>query len=263
MTGDAVDILMYHSISDGPGPTCMTPETFRRQMEALADCGYRGVALAHLAAWLGGEERPAGKPVVLTFDDGFTDFGDIAFPELQVRGWTATLFLPAGKVGKTADWDMRPDRPAQQLLSWRAVTDLAGLGVEIGAHGVTHVDLTADNGTINGWSLSSSGQTVTATRGDALTSGSSYPALTINVGVANDAPASVTNTATVTGGGALSPASASDPTTISQVADLTISKSSVPGDIPSYHCKQPAIGAEGQAHDFSLGPLIVRWPRNV
>jgi uncharacterized repeat protein (TIGR01451 family) len=83
----------------------------------------------------------------------------------------------------------------------------------------------ADSGTVNGWTLSTSGQTITATRSDVLPSGNSYPTLTLTVGVADDAPANATNTATVSGGGAASPASASDPTTITQAADLTISKS--------------------------------------
>src|SRR5205807_6182488 len=89
------------------------------------------------------------------------------------------------------------------------------------------VPTAADNGTINGWSVSFSGQTVTATRSDVLASGSSYPALTLTVSVANNAPASLINTATVAGGGEVSTAndSASDPTTITQVADLTIRKS--------------------------------------
>ncbi len=143
MSGDAIDILMYHSVSAGPGPTCIAPETFRRQMETLAECGYRGVALAELAPWLRGEGPPAGKPIVLTFDDGFTDFADVAFPELHARGWTATVFLPAGKVGGAADWDAAPGRAPRRLLSWQAVAELAGLGVEIGAHGVSHADLTA------------------------------------------------------------------------------------------------------------------------
>ena len=59
----------------------------------------------------------------------------------------------------------------------------------------------ADSGTINGWTVSTDGQTVTATRSDTLAAGSSYPALTVTVNVASNAPASVTNTATVSGGG--------------------------------------------------------------
>jgi uncharacterized repeat protein (TIGR01451 family) len=80
----------------------------------------------------------------------------------------------------------------------------------------------ADSGTINGWSVSTSGQTVMATRSDALAAGNSYPNLTVTVAVAGNAAASVTNTASVSGGGATSPASSNDPTSITQVADLTI-----------------------------------------
>src|SRR5207237_449709 len=50
-----------------------------------------------------------------------------------------------------------------------------------------------------------SGQTVTCTRSDVLNAGGSYPAITITVSIAIDAPASVTNTATVSGGGDASP----------------------------------------------------------
>ncbi len=50
-------------------------------------------------------------------------------------------------------------------------------------------------------------------RSDALASGSSYPAITVTVNVASNAPAKVTNTATATGGGS-APATAKNPTTI-------------------------------------------------
>ncbi|HKB01089.1 MAG TPA: hypothetical protein VKD90_02670, partial [Gemmataceae bacterium] len=84
----------------------------------------------------------------------------------------------------------------------------------------------ADNGTINGWNVSFAGQTITATRSNALAAGNSYPALTLTVAVAASAPASVTNTATVSGGGQVNTTndSDSDPTTIQPVADLTITK---------------------------------------
>jgi len=78
-----------------------------------------------------------------------------------------------------------------------------------------------------GWTTQISGSTVTATRSDALAAKGTYQALTITVSVANSAPASVTNTATVAGGGEINTAnnSSSDATTITQVADLTVSAS--------------------------------------
>jgi uncharacterized repeat protein (TIGR01451 family) len=84
---------------------------------------------------------------------------------------------------------------------------------------------TAISGT--GWSCVLG--TLTCTRSDALAAGLSYPAITVTVNVANNAAASVTNTANVSGGGQTNTAndSATDPTTVNQLPDLTIAKSHV------------------------------------
>jgi uncharacterized repeat protein (TIGR01451 family) len=68
--------------------------------------------------------------------------------------------------------------------------------------------------------------TVSCSRSDALAASASYPAITVTVNVAANASSSLTNMATVSGGGELNTAndSASDPTTVTAVADLTISK---------------------------------------
>jgi uncharacterized repeat protein (TIGR01451 family) len=70
---------------------------------------------------------------------------------------------------------------------------------------------------------------LTCTRNDALAVGSSYPVITLSVNVAGNAPASVTNTAVVSGGGEVNVDNdtASDLTTITPAPDLTITKSHV------------------------------------
>lgn len=87
--------------------------------------------------------------------------------------------------------------------------------------------LTSPVGSGTGWTCNTAGQTVTCTRSDALNGGASYPAITITVNVSATAPASVTNTASVSGGGQSNTANdtASDPTTINPVADMTVTKS--------------------------------------
>jgi peptidoglycan/xylan/chitin deacetylase (PgdA/CDA1 family) len=137
-----IDILMYHSISEGPGPTCMAPAIFRQQMADLAACGYRAIGLTSFAAGVCNGDWPVGKVVVLTFDDGFEDFATVAFPELYQRGWSATVFLPAAKMGGAADWEGAGDSQKRALMSWNSVRELAAQGIEFGAHGVHHVDLT-------------------------------------------------------------------------------------------------------------------------
>ncbi len=68
--------------------------------------------------------------------------------------------------------------------------------------------------------------TLTCTRSTALAAGASYPAITLTVNVAPDAPASVNNTATASGGGEVNTANntASDVTTITPPPDLTVTK---------------------------------------
>jgi uncharacterized repeat protein (TIGR01451 family) len=61
------------------------------------------------------------------------------------------------------------------------------------------------------------------TRGDALAAGSSYPAVTLTVNVASNAPGTVTNNAAVSGGGNASTNTASDPTTITSSAGGPVS----------------------------------------
>ena len=78
-----------------------------------------------------------------------------------------------------------------------------------------------------GWSCGISGNTVTCTRSDPLAPGASYPPITLTVNVASNAPPSVTNMATVGGGGDLNAANntATVVTPIARAPDLTITKS--------------------------------------
>jgi len=88
-------------------------------------------------------------------------------------------------------------------------------------------DLTATSITGTGWACTQPAGP--CTRSNALAAGSSYPTLTLTVNVAGNAPSSVTNTATVSGGGETNTSNntANDPTTINPITgpDLTISKS--------------------------------------
>ena len=81
---------------------------------------------------------------------------------------------------------------------------------------------TAISGT--GWSCTLG--TLTCTRSDALSAGSSYSAITLTVNVANNAAASVTNSVSVSGGGETNTGNdtATDATTIIQPPDLIITK---------------------------------------
>jgi uncharacterized repeat protein (TIGR01451 family) len=83
---------------------------------------------------------------------------------------------------------------------------------------------TAASGT--GWTCTVSGETAHCTRGDPLAGGASYEPVTVTVDVADNAPASVTNTAIIAGGGDVLSLNnvAQDPTAVTAGPDLTITK---------------------------------------
>ena len=62
------------------------------------------------------------------------------------------------------------------------------------------------------------------TRSNALAPGASYPPISLVVSVDNNTPNTLTNTATVSGGGATNPATASDTVTVVSLPNLTITK---------------------------------------
>jgi CSLREA domain-containing protein/uncharacterized repeat protein (TIGR01451 family) len=87
---------------------------------------------------------------------------------------------------------------------------------------------TGPSGSVGGWVCSINAQTLTCTRSDVLPGGGSYPDITVSVNVANPAPPSVTNTATVSGGGEINTSnnSASDPTSFNCSPDFSLNNSS-------------------------------------
>jgi peptidoglycan/xylan/chitin deacetylase (PgdA/CDA1 family) len=132
---------MYHSISNASGPTSIPIDVFRAQIETLRNAGYETAPLSSLAAWQRGESCMPRRAVMITFDDGFQDFADVAFPILQAHGFTATVFLPTGRLGGLEDWS-GANAPPRRLMSWSSVRDLARHGIAFGGHSVTHADLT-------------------------------------------------------------------------------------------------------------------------
>lgn len=130
-----VPILMYHRIAAAPtgernASLWVPPATLRRQLAGLAGAGYRAVTLERVwQAWQTGAALPA-KPVVLSFDDGYSNQYTQALPVLRARGWPGVLNLQVNRLG------------ARGGLSHRAVRAMLAAGWELSAHTYTHPDLT-------------------------------------------------------------------------------------------------------------------------
>jgi peptidoglycan/xylan/chitin deacetylase (PgdA/CDA1 family) len=141
--GWSIPILMYHRISDdaetGVHPyyrTSTSPQQFASQMKYLHENGYRTASLPEIVSQLQGKAAVVDNRVVITFDDGYRDFYQHAFPVLSQYGFSATVFLPTAYIG---------DHPVQFMgkdcLTWAEVRELNNHGILFGSHTVTHPQL--------------------------------------------------------------------------------------------------------------------------
>lgn len=135
-------ILMYHSISpddDDPFDITVHPAHFEKQMRWLRRTNRTGTSIGQLLA--ARQRFDARRLVGLTFDGGYADFIGYALPVLQRYGFTATMFVPAGQLGKANCWD--PQSPGKPIMTAAQLRQIAEAGIEIGSHGFQHRSLPA------------------------------------------------------------------------------------------------------------------------
>lgn len=134
-----VPILLYHYVNIPPANDRLPglyvlPTEFDRQMEWLAVNDYHPIKVADLACALQTGGSLPDKPIVLTFDDGYADSYQNAFPILKNYRYPATFYV----VTQFAD-----DKK-QGYMTWAQIQEMARAGMEIGAHTVDHADLVRD-----------------------------------------------------------------------------------------------------------------------
>jgi peptidoglycan/xylan/chitin deacetylase (PgdA/CDA1 family) len=136
-----IPILMYHSIADENESAgayyriATRPEVFRTQMRFLSKSGYQTCTLSQACSILDSSE-PTGRKVVVTFDDGYSNFYMHAFPILQEFGFTATMFLPTAFIGE-AEQQFK----GRDCLTWSNVREMQKFGISFGSHTVSHPQL--------------------------------------------------------------------------------------------------------------------------
>ncbi len=139
-----ISVLLFHDVSPNhegkfPGNT-LSPDRFQRLIQGLAKAGYTGVSARDWwNAHHGGPALPR-KPVVITFDDGYSAITEHALPLLRSLGFRATVFIVTNCIGGSNEWDSRwgkvPLMDADQIRYW------AHFGMEFGSHSAKHRDLT-------------------------------------------------------------------------------------------------------------------------
>jgi peptidoglycan/xylan/chitin deacetylase (PgdA/CDA1 family) len=133
-----VPILMYHYLSVPPATAdiyrrdlSVSPELFGAHLDRLQAEGYTTISLYDLTAYLQQGTPLPPKPVLLTFDDGYRDNYENAFPLLRARRMTATFFVVMEFINQ--------ERP--EYLTWDMVREMHAGGMSMEVHGVDHTTL--------------------------------------------------------------------------------------------------------------------------
>jgi len=126
-----VPVLSYHRFSKDRGSEMtMCEKMLEEQMNYLKHNGYSVLTLEQFLDFLDFKAQIPEKSVLLTFDDGWRSFYDIAYPILQKHSFPATLFIYPDFIG------------AGSALSWAQLKELAENKMEIQCQSLSHRDLT-------------------------------------------------------------------------------------------------------------------------
>ena len=134
---ESVPILMYHVINAAPPGAkfpglYVAPEEFAAQMHALSQAGFHAVTMDQmLANWTRGTPLPAGKPIVVSFDNGYQSQFTNALPVLRRLGWVGVENIQLTGLP-----------PSQGGLGEAQIAGLVAAGWELDTQGVSHAELT-------------------------------------------------------------------------------------------------------------------------
>lgn len=135
-----VPVIIYHSVrpymegeSQYQDLYDVTPELLEQELTYIEEHGYHPILMRDVDAyWRGATSSLPEKPVILSFDDGWKNQYDYAYPLLQKHGMKAVFFI------FTNPMDYKKDH----WMSWDNIIELDRAGMEIGGHTRTHPYLT-------------------------------------------------------------------------------------------------------------------------
>ncbi len=132
-----IPILVYHIVRPSyPGDSrsvralAHTPEVFDAEMKYLADAKYQVVSFTDLENYFRGGKPLPTHPVIISFDDGWNDQFQYAFPILEKYHYTATFFVFTNPIG------------TKGFITWDQLRTMRDAGMTIGSHSRSHPYLT-------------------------------------------------------------------------------------------------------------------------
>ena len=125
-----VPVLYYHSVKESAdNEVTITPEILKKQLQYIKDQGYTTITITELKDYLLNNSPIPPKSIIITFDDGYMDNYNNAFPILKNLNMVATIFCI------TSNLD------GSYYLSKAAIKEMSNYGIDIESHTITHPKL--------------------------------------------------------------------------------------------------------------------------
>ena len=149
LSPNAIPVLMYHRVPDvaiaTKHRTFVTKANFEKHLRFFALRGLQSITFQDYLKFSTGvkplREFPR-KPFIITFDDGYLDNYHNMLPLTQKYGYKGVLFLLGDFSVRGNFWDSGEDAEANRIMTAEQDKAFVDAGWEIGAHTLTHPDLT-------------------------------------------------------------------------------------------------------------------------
>ena len=127
-------VIYYHGVKKDHVPA------FRRQMDYLA----RKCTVVKASEITTSRSNGSNPLVAITFDDAFVSVMENAVPILREYRLPAGIFVPAGNLGRPAQWEMPKNYSGENetVMNKELIAELDNDGFEIFSHSLSHPKLT-------------------------------------------------------------------------------------------------------------------------
>lgn len=124
-----IPVLIYHSI-DTPDSNSIPLGLFKQHMQFFKENGYRVILINKLIEIIKEREKTMLPAVCFTFDDGYADTFNLAYPVLREYGFPAAIFVVVNKINQRG------------YLNFEQMNKMVAEGlITIGSHTMNHTSL--------------------------------------------------------------------------------------------------------------------------
>lgn len=139
-------VFLYHHVGP-PRPGVLpgwsvSPEEFESHVRWISRLGFVGVRPSDWLRWLQEGAALPEKPVLFTFNGGYTDVAEYALPVLRRHGFSAGVYIAAGQLEGASGRDNEKTTGGPRLMTAEQIREWAAQGIEFGLQSGIHADLT-------------------------------------------------------------------------------------------------------------------------